>query len=93
METILIFIRAALPWVAIGLFVGVTLSAKNVEKKGEKPSGLMVLLSWTPLFCFLLVALLELLDGDLSDAAVWLVLGIANAFLNTRKKSGEQEQA
>ena len=88
MEAMRDFLRAALPWIAIGLFVAFSIGREEFRKKGAVPGKLFSAMCWSPIFCFLLVAILEFSSGNKGSATTWLVLGIVNAgmnFANRRK--------
>lgn len=82
MKEMIEFLRNALPWIAIGLFVACSSVAIKAKKDGEEVSGFFKGLSWSPAFCFLFVAIMELYSGNPSSGTTWLVLGAFNAVVN-----------
>lgn len=82
MTAIYDFLSSALPWIAIGLFVVCSCVIVKTKKDGKEISGFFLGISWAPAACFLLVAVMEFLDGNKSSGTTWLVLGVFNAVLN-----------
>ena len=82
MIEIIDFLKNALPWVAIGLFMACSCVTIKAKKDGEEISRFFKSLSWSPAFCFLFVAMMEMYSGNPSSGTTWLVLGIFNAVVN-----------
>ena len=82
MREVFDFMISALPWSAIGLFVACSCVTVNAKKTGNEMSKLLKGICWSPTLCFLLVAIMEMLDGNKSSGTTWLVLGVFNAVLN-----------
>lgn len=82
MEEMIDFLRNALPWIAIGLFVACSCVTVKAKKDGDKMSRFFKGLSWSPAFCFLFVAIMEMYSGNSSRGTTWLVLGVCNAVVN-----------
>ena len=91
---VMLFIKAALPWIAIGLFLAVSVTASQKNKDGSDTEAAKTLnkIQWVPAVAFLFVAALEFSDGDTNRATTSLVLAIvmsAMAFANYRKAKEE----
>lgn len=82
MKGIFEFILSALPWIAIGLFAACSCVTVQAKKTGNEMSNFFKGICWSPALCFLLVAIMEMLDGDRSSGTTWLVLGVFNAVVN-----------
>ena len=82
MKEMIDFLRNALPWIAIGLFVACSCAMVKAKKDGEEMSKFFKGLSWSPAFCFLFVAIMEMYSGNPSNGTTWLVLGVFNAVVN-----------
>lgn len=91
MTDVFVFVRAALPWLAIGFWVAYAFAASKDEKNGKKMSWG----SYAPSVAMVFVALMELYDRDFSSGATWLILAAAFLAFNVRqinkKKSEELE--
>ena len=82
MTELIDFLRNALPWIAIGLFVACSCVAVKAKKDGEEMGKFFRSLSWTPAFCFFFIAMMEMYSGNRSSGTTWLVLGAFNAMVN-----------
>lgn len=82
MTAIFVFIMNALPWVAIGLFVATSIVTVRAKSEGKELSRFFKAISWSPVCCFLFVAIMEMYSGDKSSGTTWLVLGVFNAVIN-----------
>lgn len=82
MTNIIDFTRNALPWIAIGLFVACSCVTVKAKKEGEETSRFFKGLSWSPAFCFLFVAIMEMYSGNRSSGTTWLVLAAFNTVVN-----------
>lgn len=82
MTELIDFMRNALPWIAIGLFVACSCVTVKAKKEGEEKSKFFKGLCWSPAFCFLFVAIMEMYSGNPSSGTTWLVLGVFNAMVN-----------
>lgn len=89
MKEVFVFLIGALPWIAIGLFVVCSCVTARAKSEGKELSSFFKGMCWSPAGCFLLVAIMEMLDGNQSSGTTWLVLGVCNAvvnFANTQKE-------
>lgn len=82
MKEVCDFIVAALPWVAIGLFLAFTCEMTHAKYEGRTVSKCFRLLSWCPVVCFFVIAVINMYNGSKSSGTTWLVLGICNATAN-----------
>lgn len=82
MTNIIDFARNALPWIATGLFAACSCVTVKAKKEGEETSRFFKGISWSPAFCFLFVAIMEMYSGNPSGGTTWLVLGVCNAVVN-----------
>lgn len=83
------FLRSALPWVAIGLFVACSCATVKTKNEGKEMSKFFQGICRFPAVCFLFTAIMEMLDGKRSNGTVWLVLGVSNVvikYANTKKE-------
>lgn len=90
MNIIFDFLTSALPWIAIGLFVATSCVMINAKHEGKKVGSIINGLCWSPAGCFLLVAVMEIYNGNTSKGITWLVLASFNAvinFLNIQKEN------
>lgn len=95
MNEVLDFLMSAFPWIAIGLFVACSCVTVQAKKTGKEMSKLFKGLCWTPIICFLFVAVWEMYSGNTSSGATWLVLGVCSAvlnFANIQNSENEKEE-
>lgn len=86
MQNVIDFMSAALPWIAIGLFLTVVKVGQDAKKEGKELTGIWKALTWTPMAAFVFVAIMEFAEGKTSSAVTWLVIGLANLLLNVMPK-------
>lgn len=91
MNEIFDFMKSALPWIAIGLFIACSCASAHAEKGGNKLTGFFKGMCWSPAVCFLFVAIMEFLDGNKSSGTTWLVLSVFNTVLNFANTQKEDE--
>lgn len=92
MKNMFDFLQAALPWIATGLFVACSCVTVQAKSKGKEMTARLKALSWSPVACFLFVAVMEMYSGNISSGTTWLVLGVFNAVVNfSNTKNGEKE--
>lgn len=82
MKEMIDFLRNALPWIAIGLFVACSCVTVKAKADGKEPGRFFKGMCWSPAFCFLFVAIMEMYSGNPSSGTTWLVLGVFNAVVN-----------
>lgn len=83
------FLMNALPWIAIGLFVTCSCVTVKAKAEGKELGRFFQVICWSPVVCFLFVAIMELYSGNKPSGTTWLVLGVFNAvihFANTQKE-------
>lgn len=82
MKEMIEFFMSALPWIAIGLFVACSCVTVTAKKEGKEMNRFFKGISWSPAFCFLFIAIMEMYSGNPSGGITWLVLGVFNAVVN-----------
>lgn len=82
MTEVLDFMRNALPWIAIGLFVAVSCVKMKAKKDGKESGKMLNGVSWFPALIFLYLAIADMLSGNKSSGTTWLVLSVFNAVVN-----------
>lgn len=90
MKEIFDFFMSALPWLAIGLLVACSCVTVKAKADGKALGRFFKVICWSPVVCFLFVAIMELYSGNKSSGTTWLVLGVFNAvihFANTQKEA------
>lgn len=91
MNEIFEFIKSALPWIAIGLFVACSCVTVKAKADGKEPGRFFKGMCWSPAACFLFVAIMEFFDGNKSSGTTWLILGVFNTVLNFANTQQEDE--
>lgn len=89
MTAVIDFIRAALPWIAIGFFLAVMASEHNMKKEGRSASTAFKVGKMFPSLAFLVVATMEWADGDGSSAGTYCILALTFALLGYKNKVKE----
>ena len=56
------FLISALPWIAIGIFVACSCVIVKTKKDGKEISSIFKGICWLPALCFLVVAIMEMLN-------------------------------
>lgn len=82
MNDVFDFLKSAMPWIAIGLFVACSCVSVKAKAEGRETGSFFQALSWSPSMCFFFVALMEMYSGNQSNGTTWLILGAANAVIN-----------
>lgn len=81
-KPILDFFVSALPWVAIGLFAANFFAIESCKSAGKRIGKHLLQMSWFPAVCFLVLAVVDFLEGNKSSGTTWPVLSAANATIN-----------
>lgn len=92
MTKVLVFIVAALPYIAIGFWIAFTLAKKNAEETGREMK--MKWGNYFPPAAMIVVSILEFADKDTSSGTTWLVLAIvffALSVIQGKKKPDKNE--
>lgn len=90
MENFIEFVRAALPWIAIGLFAAVNALLIGDKNRRKKMVGKLSKLNLVTLVCFIFVAVMEFIDGNMNSGVTFLIIGVVSfvvSILNIRSKS------
>ena len=90
MENFIEFVRAALPWIAIGLFAAVNALLIGDKNRRKKMVGKLSKLNIVTLVCFIFVAVMEFIDGNMNSGVTFLIIGVVSfvvSILNIRSKS------
>lgn len=86
MNAVFDFVKAALPWIVIGLALAMVIASLSTGRQGLKKA-----LLW-PSICMFAVALMEYLDKDTGSATTWFVLGICFIMLSLAEKKKEDKE-
>lgn len=89
MTAIIDFVRAALPWVAIGFFLAAMASEYNMKKEGRSAGMAFKIGKMFPALAFLVVAAMEWADGDGNSASTYCILALVFALLSYKKTPKE----
>jgi len=98
MNEVYVFFKAALPWIAMGLFVAILAVKNHVERSEDTADNAAAgkrfqLLTPMPAVGLFLVALLNYADGQTSNGNTWLILGIVMIALGVLQNKKEEEKA
>lgn len=86
MNAVFDFVKAALPWIVIGLVLVLTIVSLGTGKKAEIRKSML----W-PAGGMFLVSLMEFADHNKSSATTWLVLGCVFFILSTAEKVDKKD--
>ena len=89
MKDVLVFLTAALPYVAIGFWVAFAITKSRAKEAGQEMK--MKWGNYFPSAAMLFVAVLEFADRDTANATTWLILAVVFLGFNLQqdKKGGE----
>ncbi|MCQ2508117.1 MAG: hypothetical protein MJ097_04945 [Dorea sp.] len=96
MAAVLDFLRAALPWVGIGLFLVISIMKNGIEKTpaGEERDAAMDFhkkIAPVPSILMFILAVLEYLDKNTTGGTTWLVLAVVFFVLSTLNKPSDKQ--
>lgn len=83
MRSVFDFLMTVLPWAAIGIMAAVMLAEFRAKKSDRVVGNVWSTLSRISFGCFLLVAVMEFLQGKISSGTTWLVLAVCNTVVKS----------